>query len=1077
MHFTSSSIIRLITGGLLTATLSVHAQTPGEAEANAFEFSVVAAADESAAGEVPATTGSLVGRIVEKDTGQPLGGVAIVLAGTELATVTDADGRYVIGAVPAGVHRVTCIKTGYIESNITDVEVKAGEAKSLSFALPPRPAEMSDEVFELQDFTVTAEEANSLVANIELRMNSDKMLDLFSSEDFSKFAAGDVADALKRVSGVNIVEGQFAIIRGLEDRYSSTTYNGAPIPSPDPNSQSVQLDLFPSDIVSNLVVAKTFSGELPGNSSGGSIDIVTHDYPEELEIKVSAGTGFNDNAADRFLELQPGSATGREQSGLRDVVESDFGISIGGRTEFKGREVRFKALAGNEVDFDTRTGVTESREPRRSQIRNFPRPPQVVRSGDLSLGQLSLSGGRFDLTQSNRVEQTTGYLGLGIDLDKEGHHKIDGSLFYTSKDEESVRLKENGIIPGFDYTTLDPGSVNGSDFDGFATNSAWIARGVRETPGDAPSRGHLWYAPTYESTSISQERDLLVGQLNGEHTLAAVEGLKATWAVNKASTSQTEEAYGARYFYEPDDTTQVPSAPASVEDLGPGQFASTNDVFYNLNEIEEDQKFLRTDLEYERDITGWLRAKATFGAYWERSDRGVSSDYLTGPTVGGLNQFAVLAPTQEELGQAIFDSLDRVGGNFSGLRNSVNDSTRSVDALHFGGKATLWEKLDLLGSFRLESLSIQSNNNPFFTLPDGRVNMYPNRFVLANIIGLPPGSIGDPFVEGSPFNAADQAFYQGLVNGSIEEDLFLPALGVTYRPRPGLSLRAAWSKTSARPSFREMGYYVSVEPGSSELVVGNPQLKLSDVESFDLRAEYTWGKGDLVAISGFKKRIANPIESIVVRDPTNFEASGGLFRTFINNPTEADLQGIELEARKTLDFVGIDFARHFSVGGNFTYIDAEVERTAAELANLSGFFGVAPGDTEVFSALSSTRRLYGQPEWIANMDVSFDHPEWGTKVTLAYYAISDILDSAGTATIGPTGAVNAITLDRYIGSFGQLDLVLSQTWGNWTFKLSVKNLTDSTRKVIYDPNQTVSEIAETSYKVGRDYSLSATCRF
>ncbi|MFH1498037.1 MAG: hypothetical protein ABII82_09460, partial [Verrucomicrobiota bacterium] len=169
--------------------------------------------------------------------------------------------------------------------------------------------------------------------------------------------------------------------------------------------------------------------------------------------------------------------------------------------------------------------------------------------------------------------------------------------------------------------------------------------------------------------------------------------------------------------------------------------------------------------------------------------------------------------------------------------------------------------------------------------------------------------------------------------------------------------------------------------------------------------------------------------------------------------------------------------RHFSLGGNFTYIDAEVDRTAAELANLGGFFGVAAGDTEVFSALAPTRRLYGQPEWIANADVSFDHPEWGTKVTLAYYAISDILDSAGSATIGPSGAVDAITLDRYIGSFGQFDLVLSQTWGNWTFKLSVKNLTDSTRKVLYDTNQTVSEIAETSYKVGRDFSLSASCRF
>ena len=99
---------------------------------------------------------------------------------------------------------------------------------------------------------------------------------------------------------MNVIEGQFAIIRGLEDRYSSTTYNGAPVPSPDPDSQSVQLDLFPSEIISNLEVAKTFVADLPGNSSGGNINITTLDYPEEpFVVSVKAGTGFEDRARGR----------------------------------------------------------------------------------------------------------------------------------------------------------------------------------------------------------------------------------------------------------------------------------------------------------------------------------------------------------------------------------------------------------------------------------------------------------------------------------------------------------------------------------------------------------------------------------------------------------------------------------------------------------------------------------------------------------------------------------------------------------------------------------------------------------
>ena len=108
------------------------------------------------------------------------------------------------------------------------------------------------EATDLEEFVVKAEKVEDLMS---IRLESDTLLNVVGVEEFSKFAAGDVAEVLERVAGVNVVEGQFAIIRGLEDRYSSTLYNGAPVPSPDPDRQSVQLDLFPSDVVGNLISA------------------------------------------------------------------------------------------------------------------------------------------------------------------------------------------------------------------------------------------------------------------------------------------------------------------------------------------------------------------------------------------------------------------------------------------------------------------------------------------------------------------------------------------------------------------------------------------------------------------------------------------------------------------------------------------------------------------------------------------------------------------------------------------------------------------------------------------------------
>jgi hypothetical protein len=163
------------------------------------------------------------------------------------------------------------------------------------------------------------------------------------------------------------------------------------------------------------------------------------------------------------------------------------------------------------------------------------------------------------------------------------------------------------------------------------------------------------------------------------------------------------------------------------------------------------------------------------------------------------------------------------------------------------------------------------------------------------------------------------------------------------------------------------------------------------------------------------------------------------------------------------------------VGGNFTYIDAEVDRTEAELARAEPFFGVPPGQNARFDGLEKSRRLFGQPEWIANADISFDHPDWGSKATLVVFAISSVLDAAGSAFIQPNGVARDFVLDRYVDSFYQLDLVLSQRiWEGLVAKVSVKNLTDSKRAIIYDPDQTREEISERRYRIGQDYSFSLT---
>lgn len=1173
--------------------------------------------------------GAVVGRVFDAASGAPLAGVAVALTGLAPTTgggpptrteLTGGDGSFAFGAVPPGRYSVTYTKSGYRNSTMTDFDVQADAISRADFPLPPAApaatgagagtaaaAAGAAQATELEEFVVKAEKVEDLIS---IRLESDALLNVVGVEEFSKFAAGDVAEVLERVAGVNVVEGQFAIIRGLEDRYSSTLYNGAPIPSPDPDRQSVQLDLLPSDVVGNLNVSKTFAPELPSNSAGGAIDIITLEYPEEVEVKLKGGTGWNENAKDRFLNVEGEAdvdllvdgldpigtdpATGApifpdvemlklegfrfvganpvgrdsEKTGnwmddvLDDVIERDLVGSIGGRKEFGGREFRLKAVVANEVDYSSAFGFDEAREPNPPVFGPdevifdpttppfiFVIPGPLIQSGDLTLGELNLTEGRYELTISQREEQRTGYGAFGFDLDDEGNHRLDATFFYTRKNEEAVEAKENGYTEGVDYATLSQqqiiGGIDPALLDGVAPGG-FLQRSIREQAAQGLDRGALAFGSFFESTSFERDRDLRVMQLNGDHTFDPLPGLHFRWAVNQAKTTQDDSAVGLEYFYEPCgyaasvpcpvgvSAIPVPTEfPTSVESLGPGAFAAKNRLTLSANRVEEDSRFYRMDADYEFDLADQSRFEILGGVWFERADRTVDSAFLETPTVptdttdpncfpSTSSTFACIGQTALALGENIFGVLGISNGNLDGSRTTTNESSRSIDAWHLNGKLTFWEKLDLFGGARVEQIEIESRNDPFLVDPVtgeivsflGGPQLFPSRFLFFDradnpftgeviaapdadatfndqILGLrlpPPGPCaGDdgtiPGIQCIDF--ADAESLEPFVNGRIDERKTLPAAGFAYRPVEGLVLRGAWSQTVARPSFREMGYYVSVEPGSDDLIVGNPQLQLSTVESYDGRVEYTWGtRGDLLAFSYFKKTVETPIESIIIRDPINLElSSNSLYRTFFNNPNTAELWGVELEARKSLDFLGSsapDWLKYLSIGGNYTYIDAEVARTEAELARSRPFFGAAEGSVPLFTKLDETRRLFNQPKWIFNADVTFDHPDWGIKATIAWFGISDVLDAAGTATIGPTGDVLAFTLDRYVDSYGELRATLSKTFrlpgdhGELTFRATAKNLTDSERRIVYDPYATSERITDREVHLGRDYDFSIT---
>ena len=202
-------------------------------------------------------------------------------------TTTDFDGNYSIKTAK-GTYTVVVSLVGYSKTTLKDVVVSDGNVTVLNVTL--KNGEQLDEVV-----ITSSKRKNSASALLTMQKKSVKLLDGISAESFSKTGDADVAGALKRVTGISIEGGKYVFVRGLSDRYTKTTLNGVTIPGLDPDKNTVQMDLFPTNLVDNIVVYKTFTPDLSGDFTGGLVDISTKDFPRQKTLNIGLSFGYTSN--------------------------------------------------------------------------------------------------------------------------------------------------------------------------------------------------------------------------------------------------------------------------------------------------------------------------------------------------------------------------------------------------------------------------------------------------------------------------------------------------------------------------------------------------------------------------------------------------------------------------------------------------------------------------------------------------------------------------------------------------------------------------------------------------------------
>ncbi len=233
--------------------------------------------------------GRITGRVLDAGQGTPVSGALVEVVGATPAKVATSgiDGRYNLLGVPSGPIAIRVRLIGYSPKTVTGLVLAAGAITTQDIALEP-------ETIQLQELTVTAAAEKGSVANaLSEQRQSVNVVSAITAEEISRSPDGDAAQAVQRVSGVTVQDGKFVFVRGLGERYTTTSLNGARIPSTEPERKVVPFDLFPAALLEGISTSKTFTPDLSGDFSGAEVNIRTRDFPAERQISLSVSTGWN----------------------------------------------------------------------------------------------------------------------------------------------------------------------------------------------------------------------------------------------------------------------------------------------------------------------------------------------------------------------------------------------------------------------------------------------------------------------------------------------------------------------------------------------------------------------------------------------------------------------------------------------------------------------------------------------------------------------------------------------------------------------------------------------------------------
>lgn len=289
-----------------------------------------------------AQTAGLSGRVLNEKN-EPVSGASVKVVSTAEGTTTNIEGRYILKLIPGKKYELEFSAVGYESKIVTDVEVAEGKVNELNIVVAIAAK-------SLEGVIVTAKRSSArletVASAIQFQKNTNTVASVISAESIRRSPDKNTGEVLKRIPGVSLQGGRFVVVRGLADRYNQAMLNGILLTSTESDRKAFSFDMFPAQIVDNIVINKAFVPEFPGEWAGGLIQINTKDAPARDFFNVQVGTGFNSQTIGKDFYTSRGGKT--DWLGVDDGARA-LPVLYTTKTQFDGLSASEKTAIGKEM--------------------------------------------------------------------------------------------------------------------------------------------------------------------------------------------------------------------------------------------------------------------------------------------------------------------------------------------------------------------------------------------------------------------------------------------------------------------------------------------------------------------------------------------------------------------------------------------------------------------------------------------------------------------------------------------------------------------------------------------------------